>query len=780
MRATTPIVRNFLLWVSAACQASESWRKTFWSFVAVGIGLARLPAWSQQITAVKAFEQAGQAVVQIQGEQLPRPAVSTWRTHYLVLDFRARLGVPGRQTRFGTPVTTYLRYGWFSSNPPRVRVVVTMRGKQPYQLEPIAGGWQVRIGNPPSRAEETPPSVRTMRIDDCFPDADSPTTQADTTVSGPTKQTDQPSSPEKKGSSSKPAGSLGTRVAQSKDAPLPPVKRQSPRATDSGQTGRTGRTANTPPSAAQPTAQAVASLPPAATFEAPISLDFVGAEIGDVLKALAIQSGANIITAPDVKGSITISLNRVSVEEALHLITRLSGYRYERIGNTYVVGTAKSIETFKGSESSKEVPHTADIIPLKQAKAAEVASFLSARFPSLKVTPSSEKESNYLVVAGDAQAVAEAKEVVARFEQAIAAGEEVITEVYRVRFADARDLMRIVNQLVPSVSVSLGPGAMLSPTSSNSGLEGGSPTAGESPSATAQQMGAAMPAGTGASTAAGGQPPNLLVLMGTPREVQRALELLQKVDIKQPQVLIEARVMDISEASLRALGLSWSLFQSSRINTLDRTQPPPFPDSTTVTPNQQGIRFNKDGKLGIDFTIVKQPVDFSATLEALAQDQRNRLLANPRIATLDGRSARIFIGDEINYVKLIQQTQQGANVQTDSVQAGIILQVLPRVHEDRSITLQIKPEVSVITGFLSVPGGGSLPQLARRNAETTIRLNNGETLIIGGLIRESDIKTIQKVPVLGDLPFFGYLFRKTNTQRDRSEIVITLTVRVLE
>jgi general secretion pathway protein D len=177
---------------------------------------------------------------------------------------------------------------------------------------------------------------------------------------------------------------------------------------------------------------------------------------------------------------------------------------------------------------------------------------------------------------------------------------------------------------------------------------------------------------------------------------------------------------------------------------------------------------------------VKQPVDFSATLEALAQDQRNRLLANPRIATLDGRSARIFIGDEINYVKLIQQTQQGANVQTDSVQAGIILQVLPRVHEDRSITLQIKPEVSVITGFLSVPGGGSLPQLARRNAETTIRLNNGETLIIGGLIRESDIKTIQKVPVLGDLPFFGYLFRKTNTQRDRSEIVITLTVRVLE
>jgi type II secretory pathway component GspD/PulD (secretin) len=734
--------------------------KSIMSVVTIGFGLALLPAWSQQIRAVNAFKQAGQAVVQILGEQLPRPAVSTWQTRYLVIDFRARLGVRGRQTHFGTPVTTYLRYGWFSSSPPRVRVVVTMRGKQPYQLEAIEGGWQVRIGNPkseaqnppeptktsqgmnPDAAERTPPGTRTLRIE-CFTESDPPAAQA-------VKQ-------------DKPSASTGTRVAQNKGAPLP-----------SGQTERTGRTD------AQPNSQTIASLPSRTPFEVPISLDFVGAEIGDVLKALAIQSGANIVTAPDVKGSITISLNRVSVEEALHLITRLSGYRYERIGNTYVVGTEKSIETFKGSGPTKEAPHTAEIIALKQAKAPEVASFLNARFPTLKVTPSSEKESNYLLMVGEASAVAEAKEVVARLEQAIAVGEEIITEVYRVRFADAQDLMRIVNQLVPSVSVSLGPGAMLRPASSGGSLEGSSPTAGETPSATAQQMGAAMPAGAGASTSIGEQPPNLLVLMGTPREVQRALDLLHKVDLKQPQVLIETRVMDISEASLRALGLSWSLFQSSRINTLDRTQPPPFPDSTTVTPNQQGIRFNKGGRLEIDFTIVKQPIDFSATLEALAQDQRNRLLANPRIATLDGRSARIFIGDEINYVKLIQQTPQGANVQTDSVQAGIILQVLPRVHEDQSITLQIKPEVSVITGFLNVPGGGSLPQLARRNAETTIRLNNGETLIIGGLIRESDIKTIQKVPLLGDLPFFGYLFRKTNTQRDRSEIVIMLTVRVLE
>jgi type II secretory pathway component GspD/PulD (secretin) len=270
------------------------------------------------------------------------------------------------------------------------------------------------------------------------------------------------------------------------------------------------------------------------------------------------------------------------------------------------------------------------------------------------------------------------------------------------------------------------------------------------------------------------------VLVGTAREVLRALELLRKVDVKQPQVIIEAKVLDVSEGSLKSLGLSWGFLQSGEVRRLDREGNAPFPIGDKRFPTQQSGGFNRDGQLGLDFNFVKKPIDFSVTLNALAEDRRNRLLASPRVATLDGRPATIFIGDEVNYVKLIQQTPQGANVQTDSVQAGIILRVLPRVHEDNSITLHIQPEVSVITGFLEVPGGGRLPQLARRNTDTTIRVNNGETVIIGGLIREADIKTIQKVPLLGDLPFLGYLFRRTNSNREKSEIIITLTVRVLD
>ncbi|MEN3000882.1 MAG: secretin and TonB N-terminal domain-containing protein [Armatimonadota bacterium] len=729
--------------------------------------LALTPLWSQQIKAVKAFEQSGQAVVQVLGEKLPRPSLSTWRGRYLVLDFKARLGTRPRETRFMTPVTTYLRYGWFRSNPPCVRLVVTMRGRQPYRLTEIEGGWEVRIGREPSHTQQAPTESKLALSETPKPDSASKTADKPKTV-----RFECPIPTEPEGARSE--GEAPTKpklIASASPAAEAPFQ---------AERGISARQAARSPNPFQN--RQLALYPPSKPREVTVSLDFVGAEIGDVLKALAIQSGANIVTAPDVKGTITISLNRVSVEEALNLITRLSGYRYERIENTYIVGTPKSIAEFKGGEPKPETPRAVEVLTPKQAKASDVAAFLTAAFPSLKVTPSSEKEANYLLIEGEPGVVAAAKEAVSRFEAAIGAGEEIVTEVYRVRFADARDLMRILSQLVPTVSVSLGPGAMLSPSRASGGAAGGFGMAGgDAPSATAQQMGAAMPAGTGASANTEAQPPNLLVLMGTPREVQRALDLLQKVDIKQPQVLIEARVLDVSEASLKSLGLSWEFIQSKEVRRLDRgAEGFPLPLGDSRYPTQQSGGFNREGNLELDFNFLKAPIEFSAKLNALAEDKRNRLLANPRIATLDGRLATIFIGDEVNYVKLIQQTPQGANVQTDSVQAGIILEVLPRVHEDGSITLQIKPEVSVITGFLDVPGGGRLPQLARRNANTTIRVNNGETIIIGGLIREADIKSIQKVPLLGDLPFLGYLFRRTTSTRDKSEIIITLTVRSME
>jgi type IV pilus assembly protein PilQ len=94
--------------------------------------------------------------------------------------------------------------------------------------------------------------------------------------------------------------------------------------------------------------------------------------------------------------------------------------------------------------------------------------------------------------------------------------------------------------------------------------------------------------------------------------------------------------------------------------------------------------------------------------------------------------------------------------------------------------MNIRPEVSVVTSFLDVPGGGRLPQVARRYADTSIRVKDGETIIIGGLIREDDLKVVKKVPLLGELPILGFLFTNYKQNKTRNEVVIIITPRIVK
>jgi type II secretory pathway component GspD/PulD (secretin) len=261
------------------------------------------------------------------------------------------------------------------------------------------------------------------------------------------------------------------------------------------------------------------------------------------------------------------------------------------------------------------------------------------------------------------------------------------------------------------------------------------------------------------------EPPMTLVFQGPAQDVQRALAFAHKVDVPVPQVRIEARVIDLSDRAMRDLGISWGLTQASGVN----------PART------QGIQFNRQGDLSIQFDLIKNPIQLDATLSAVFTDRRNKLLASPNVAVMDGRYAEIFIGDEIRYVESITQSTTGPSITVGVVKAGIQLNVSPRINPtDNTITLNLHPEVSVVTGFLNAPGGGQLPQIARRYADTTVRVADGDTIVIGGLIREDDIKAVEKVPILGDLPIIGMLFRKTNTQKDKSEIVMMIKVQILK
>jgi general secretion pathway protein D len=169
---------------------------------------------------------------------------------------------------------------------------------------------------------------------------------------------------------------------------------------------------------------------------------------------------------------------------------------------------------------------------------------------------------------------------------------------------------------------------------------------------------------------------------------------------------------------------------------------------------------------------------FDATINALVQNRVAKVLAEPKIAVIDGEDASIFIGDTIRYRVLASVTDGGQQVfDVREVPVGIVLLVRPRVNSDGQVTLKVNPVVSTITSFF---GPERIPQTASREANSTIRMQDGQTIAIGGLIRDEDRRTLSKVPLLGDLPLVGQLFRNTFRERRRTDVTIFLTARILK
>lgn len=506
-----------------------------------------------------------------------------------------------------------------------------------------------------------------------------------------------------------------------------------------------------------------------------ISLDFHAADITDVLKALSVQSGTNIVTGTDVKGQVTVSLNKVSLRDALDMITKLSGYGYTAASEgTYLVGTSEALNSAMGVVT---VPAQAifETVPICYANAEQLAKSLPDMVPGLKVavqenkkqdasfgTPGTDqngtttgstiigqKEVRTLLLAGSMDQVSTAKDIIAKVEDSMRmgyGGVEVITKTYRIRYSDAIELGKLINSVVPAVSVAYGPTTnfqLSQPEKMKGGYEGDS-----------------------------GQyefkvQPEMLIFTGSEDDVARVFDLLEEVDVKPIQILIEAKILDLNNDAAKDLGIewSWSTFTSSGQVSVENslTNPAALDDGRNVT------RLLQIG-----------PAQLQAKLGLMITSGKATLLANPKIAAIVGKPANIFIGDEIKYVISIQNTSTGQNIQTETARVGIQLRTIGTVGPDNTITLNLHPEVSVISKYLNLSNGIALPQIARRFTDSTIRIKSGDTVAIGGLIKESEILTMSKIPVLGDLPFLGQLFKHKNTTKNRSTITILITARVLD
>jgi len=254
---------------------------------------------------------------------------------------------------------------------------------------------------------------------------------------------------------------------------------------------------------------------------------------------------------------------------------------------------------------------------------------------------------------------------------------------------------------------------------------------------------------------------NAVVVTAPTQMLEKIRHDLEATDAPPPMIMIEAMAVELTEEGAKAAGLDW-LYQSPG-------------HGASVDTSTGDVSFRRLEGDGLDAVIADTAV-LQARLQAVITSGSAVIRAHPRMAAANGKYARIFIGQQ-RFIKVtyLQWGQQQERIET--VPVGVQLQVRPWTGGDREITTWLSIEVSNIVELDAETG---LPRLSTRNASTTLRTKDGETIVIGGLIQWQTETTYRRIPLLADLPIIGPLFRRESTNEVCSRLVILVRPRLLD
>lgn len=567
---------------------------------------------------------------------------------------------------------------------------------------------------------------------------------------------------------------------------------------------------------------------PAATG-ARFTLEFVDADLVDVFQALATQSGVNIALSGSVKGKTTLRLRNVTLEQAMNIVTKLNGLDYAWVEAAYVVGTPEEVRAMRVSELRSAVvvlqniepeyaqevlsqltpdvtvstqkgvrsvlllgteaslakaeralaeidvagppsPPTSEVVPIRYLKADQMAEMIGGAIPEVAVQPGPVE--NSLLITATAPQWRAVRSLIAASDVAPSPA-QAVQAIYYVKYTSPDELKETLTSLVPDLSVTLAPRSFTPVVQRGTGGAGQSAQLLAAP----QFTGGGGAGGGGGGGAAGGAagvtveaaPVTALILSGAPYTVERALELIDRLDRAPRQIHIAAMVTEVSRDDVSRLGIDWG---PTLVPGLGETGVPFTIGEAIPEGAPEGIAHG----LGVG-KIERSYLQWNASIRALEQKGRARILSNPSVTTLDGRQTSLHTGETIYYeVAIAAATTGGVITDTRTIDVGVLLAVNPRVNENNEITLTISPTVSALKGATFA----NLPIVTTRTLVTTVRVRSGETAVLAGLVSDSEQVTVKKIPFLGDIPIVGELFKHRERKPAHSEILVFVTPTVVE
>ena len=255
-----------------------------------------------------------------------------------------------------------------------------------------------------------------------------------------------------------------------------------------------------------------------------------------------------------------------------------------------------------------------------------------------------------------------------------------------------------------------------------------------------------------------------IIMRDTPENVRMAEKLVASIDVAEPEVMLEVEILEISRGKMQQLGIAY----------------PGTATLSATSPSGGKILTLEDLQNQNSSTITVTPI--SVTLDALKTSSAANLLASPRIRARNKEKAKVLIGSKVPVITTAATASGNggvvSNTQVQYLDVGLTLEVEPTIYADNDVGIAINLIVSSISNTVQV-GDTIAYELRNRNATTLLQLKDGETQILAGLINDAEIRSARSVPGLGDIPLLGRLFSDNHTQKDKSELVMSITPHVI-
>jgi type II secretory pathway component GspD/PulD (secretin) len=538
-----------------------------------------------------------------------------------------------------------------------------------------------------------------------------------------------------------------------------------------------------------------------------VSLNLRDTSLRYVLNTLAEQGHFNLILDDSVQGNLTVDIKNISINKALEYIFTVTELSYTKDGNTVIVAT-------KTQADSKNLnARTFKAIPVLYKDASKVAQQLNETIfkiqrpgGSTTAVASSDPDSNSLLIMGTDSDIKLIGDMLHELDV------PRNRKVYNIRHNTPTYVASVLaaNFFQSGGGSSSGGSSSASGDSAGGSASGGAAASSSAPSGGASGAGASGGSSAGGSASGGGSASSggssggsssasssstsvstftaggatfisepfasTLTVLATDEQLALIDSLIDQVDIKRPQVEIEVSLVEIQNSELKKFKPIWGQLNLGK--------------ETALTLNQLDSLGNTTGNSVLDWTRANIPsVQQKSMLSTLDVSQnhqslRGKVLANPTIVAMDGQSSTITITDQIPSVtQSITTPTVGPPIITNTIttqDAGITLKILPTISYDGSVVLKLQPDVSQPTRVVTA-GNASTTLISKRTLDLSgVRVMDGQTLVIGGLLKETSQLDVNRIPGLDKLPIVSAMFRTINgNNKDKTELVLMVTPHIL-